>query len=301
MKGTIPQWIGAIALVVIAYLVFSTRQLGFSDGWVTAIATTALAVAAIIGLAGVMVPLRQEAARRRQVHLETLTAEVLDPLKSELESHYLGPVSRQDYLFDWGPSPGITLAKLGPKYMFVLTGGPTDNSLFEKRYRDIKLNHFPAVIGHIENFKLEFDAFRNSALAWVKKLEQELQKGSGLAELTFSQPGVPSCYHGFLAVYIFNRIFLDRPVYLFDILPDSSNPQAPWKLKSTASGHEPAFGTKVQMENLNKFVEPLVVRERSVPLIAEADTLHRRLKKALGELADIQTKGKLEGDCDATR
>ena len=309
MWGTIPQWIGAAALIVIA-LIEVTQWPGFTPEWVSAIATAVLALTAIVGLFGVFLPRQLEHARHRSLHLEEIITIVLEPIRQQVENcEQL--VLRTGYPLRCWVGKGLEsnwplcppTSRLEP-----MAGGPDkqDTSLYHAHYTDVEQNHYPQLLTAHERFDEECQAFvASDLLPFAKDLEQRLREGLSLPDLEKEDVGQRGCFYANLALYVFNRIWITNyPSSLFE-QPDGLG-QGHQKLRSNSSGQEYAWDvTPEETALLKDRAEALVIdneiTKRANVLKSRAEELEGKRQGLLASIADIRSIGKLSGDCKATR
>ena len=300
MKATPALWVIAIAAVGIL-VALTTRPNGFDSGWVTAIATSVLAMTALVGIYGVLGPIQQEAARRRREHLGRLVEQVLDPLRMELESCYLGTVSRKLYPLEWRHGTGVIVKEqISSGNVCDAPRGPQNASVYDKQYDDIRRFHYPAVIGHLEQFRRDYDEFIGATLAQAQDVQKELAAICKLAPLDFSSEQL-GCYVGSLALYVFDRLWIQSYDWPLTVSQGTASGVTCWTLSNVSANMDLARGTEQEMVELNKQVEVFIARQDRAAFTAAADKLHKRLKKLQGEIAEIIASEKLEGTCPTMR
>lgn len=308
MWGTIPQWI-TVAVVMFIALVEVTRWTGFTPQWVSAVATAVLALAALAGLVGVLVPLQVERSRRRSFHLDNIIAVVLEPIRQKLE-RAAAVVSRIRLPLRWNSQNGLEtdllLPLLSSEQMFAQLSGvsPEDATLHNTVYTDVKQNHYPQLLTKYEHFTTEFQDFVGSdLLTFAKSLEQQLRKGSSLPDLGIDVNGQRGCFYASLALYVFNRAWTKDCSSPLSILPDNRGDS---KLSNLSSGTDYIYGANHDdVTVLNDCVESLIVNpettERVKTLGSQATALDQKRQDLLREIAGIRVTRKLAGDCEAAR
>lgn len=295
MRGTIPQWIGALAIVVIAVVVVA-RWPELTPDWVTAGATVVLAFAALVALFGVFVPLQLERARRRSVHLETIIAIVLEPIRLKLADSYAQVLSRSvSPLECWHPQGLKVTAQFGS----IPSGSPLadDESLYDSIYADIKRNHYPRLLADWERFEEDCEKFGQSALESAQGLEGLLRRGCDLPDFAMDQSGIRGCFYASLALYAFNRQWLNN----YDYLLSEQKEGEQWKLWCLNISTYYGRGSHDEMIKLKALVEPAIKLQDITGLKDNGQVLLTRLEALQAVIASIRTNEQLRGDCIATK
>jgi membrane protein implicated in regulation of membrane protease activity len=306
MRGTIPQWIGAAAIVVIA-LVLMTRWPEFTPAWVTAVATAVLAFAAIIALAGVFVPLQLERARRRSVHLENIIAIVLEPIRLKLDGGYARVVSRSAFPLECRYPQGLQVTTQPGPFSFDSPPVPLsdstseDRSLYDTVYADIKRNHYPQLLADWERFQADYQILIQTALDLAKNLEERLRAGCDLPDLGNDNGGNHGCFYASLALYAFNRVWHDNYPYPLSEQSEIQKGTGQWKLWCLNISTEYARGSQDEMIKLKTLVESAIKSQDVDGLKNNGQALLTRLKALQAVIADIRANGRLRGDCIATK
>lgn len=289
MRGTIPQWIGAVAIVVIAVVVVA-RWPELTPAWVTAGATVVLAFAALIALVGVFVPVQLERARRRSVHLEKIIAVVLEPIRQKLEGSYAPVVSRAVTPLVYYHPHGLQIA--------VQSDDPhQDKSLYDKVYADIKQNHYPQLLADLECFQEDYKIFIQSELDHALDMEKRLREGCSLPDLAKDQSGTRGCFYASLALYAFNRGWQNN--YVYPLSEQKEGEQ--WKLWCLNISTYYGRGSQDEMIKLKVLVESTIKTQDITDLKNNAQALLTRLEAMQTDIAGIRATGQLRGDCLATK
>lgn len=295
MRGTIPQWIGALAIVVIAVVIVA-RWPTLTPAWVTAGATVVLAFAALIALVGVFVPVQLERARRRSVHLGKIIAVVLEPIRAKLAGSYVQVLSRSfSPLECWHPKGLQVKAYSGsiPSNSLPVE----DESLYTSVYADIKRNHYPQLLADWERFQEDYKTFGPSALEFAQGLEGQLRKGCELPDLANDQSGTRGCFYASLALFAFNRGWQNGYAYPLSLQKDGEQ----WKLECLNISTYYGFGSQEEMARLKALAESTIESQDITRLKNNGQALLTKLEALQAGIADIRANGRLRGDCDATK
>ncbi len=306
MWGTIPQWIIAAVVVIIA-LAEVTRWTGFTPQWVSAVATAVLALAALAGLVGVLLPLQVERSRRRSLHLDKIIAVVLEPIRQELEG-WEAVVLRTELPLRWRSQKGLEAilpSARPPQILEQLYGAASqDASLHDTVYADVRQNHFPGLLTEWEHFKSAFQNFIEAELlTFAKDLEQQLREISSLPDLGIDSNGQRGCFYASLALYVFNRTWTTDYSSPLSVQPDNHGNS---ELSNPSSGAYYVRGAnRDDVILLKDRVESLIVNlettKRVQMLGSRATALDQKRQNLLQDIARIRLTGKLPGDCEATR
>ncbi len=304
MWGTIPQWITVAVIMVIA-LVEVTRWPGFTPEWVSAVATAVLALAAIAGLGGVLVPLQVARSRRRTLHLEKIDALVLEPIRQKLEG-WDAVVLRTGLPLSWQPH-GLeahlpSALSLG-LFEQIYDVKREDASLHDTVYADVKRNHYPRLLTEWEQFQTEIQHFVESdLLTFAKSLYDQLCASNPLPDLGKDGSAQRGCYYASLALYMFNRVWTKGYSSELSVQPDSGGK---WELVRPMGEHYTRATSQDDVTALNDRVEALVVKQyttdRVSTLGSRAAALDEKRRALLKDIARIRLIGKLAGVCEATR
>lgn len=295
--GTIPQWICAVALVSIL-TILATHWSGFSPEWVTAIATTILAFAALLGFIGVLIPLQLERHRRRSLHLEKLIALVLQPIGRELESYYEPRLTRRYTPLEWLQGHGFRIA---PRKNFadsILYESKTNDEadLYDPIYNDIKENHYPQLIAEYERARKDYEGLANLALTEAESIKTELHKAA-VFNSRDDKPNENGLYFGHLAFYIFNNRWLQNHTYPLSVL--IQNPGFAVLYCEGTSQHF-GYGSEQDMETAKIIVDSLIENHGPLESMSIADDLAQRVHNLQDAISNIRVNGLLIGDCPAT-
>lgn len=297
--GTIPQWICAIALVLIL-VVLGTNWSGFPAEWVTAVATAMLAFAALVGLGGVLVPLQIERIRRRANHLSRLLAVVLLPIHEELEGRYESRVERRHTPLAWRRDLGFH-EYIAPIIRNEYLGDdtpPDEPDLYATLYADTRKNHYPILIADYEQFRSGYNDLVEMTRREAVELEATLHGKCSLTDSSVENPNGLGIHFPNLTLYIFCRLWLANYSY-----PLSVRTIGLYQAQLCCEGTSEFFanGTEQELRIVLGTVEELIATQKSLESIQVADNLVPKLNVLKGAIADIRVNDSLEGDCAATK
>lgn len=302
MKSTPAQWVIVVLGFAIVVGIFSwgSPGPGLDANWLTAVSTTVLAVTAVIGLMGVLRPLQQEAERRRKLHRDKLVTEVIEPIAVELQQEYVGILSRTTFPLDWDNGQGLHWRPASSRFVSAKRSKTADMNVYEKYYNHVKNNHYPALIGHVENFKRDFEIFSHSTLQQAKDLEREIRTVADLPESP-TQQGQHWYTAGNIALYVFDRIWMANYNFPLTIRPDHIAQSGFWGLWNEGASKQYARGSEEEVKGLQQRINALFDSQERTTYTKAASELLKRLEHLQSDLAEIQASEKLEGDCPSIR
>lgn len=292
MKWTSPRAIAIGALAVTAFL-FAAKQFGLTDAWVSALSAL---LTVVVSVFAIIIPLQQETEKKRRAHLAILVNEVLTPLSNDMQQQYLATVSRNTFPLEWWPSIGLFIRSRGALAKVLQPASEPPRGLQKNRYEDVARNHYPAIIRRVEEFKRGFEEFLEALLLQAQELEKELCSQSSVRPLDGTEERL-GCYHGALALYVFNRLWMKGYDFPLMVLRDTTSQDGIWLLQKTTDTSDVARGTEQEMRQFNDLVETFINSKDRAAFILATEGMDQRLTDLQDEIAKIQASEELEGNC----
>lgn len=291
MKWTTPKTV-AIAALPAAVILFGVRLLGLTDAWVSAL--SALLTVAVSAFA-LLLPLQQEAEKKRATHLKILVDEVLTPLSDQLQGRYLATVSRSTFPLEWWPNLGLFVRSRGAQATILNPPPEPRRGLQKHRYEDVR-SHYLDIIEETEAFQRDFEPFLDSLLEHARQLENDLRSQSNLRPIDGTEE-LCGCYYGALALYVFDRLWVvgyDHPLV---VRRSPGTLDQIWVLEKTSDTANLARGTEQEMRQLNDLIEQLIASKDRTAFTRSAEQMAHRLDRLQDEIAGVQASEKLIGNC----